>query len=617
MSKIDTLLHAMLLLMIPLFTLAMAVDHESWLLSTMLISLSGFCIGYFLKVSQEYKKKFQEILIYLFSAKILCVLICSFLGFILLSKSEYMGFSRVASANLLAVANLFEWSNKYIAKPLNFSNPLSHLWLISILIQGVGSGLLLYLGMNYLKIKNPSLMIFMLLGFVFVLSQTSPMNDTPAARYLPPFRLQEFYVSFLIGYFGSIWQPKNVVKLAIPFIAIALYFVSIRTSYLPANLAKILAIFLSYFTFLTAIQYVELPKESNLYKFSKIILFTGLALFLLTPLIKNYAQIFAQTNLNGKRYLLVLAVSIPLASTFGLLISRLNILRKLVMNTRLTACLFLFWIGLGGFQFLISKTQGFESRIHLLANVNSEIRSYLKSKECQDGLGICGGKGNTILIGDAHIEKQYKHMLALFLQKRGLTLGERKVYHDCMPVLESLDRCKNNVNKAIRELAEEDFDTVVLAGNWLTALRRDSWIRGKKGGVVGYDLWRLRETLAMITSAGRKVIVLGYTPQLTEFIANQAEVPIRRRKSFFSPAMHFSAQSYVNSKVASIAKQYKEVVYLNVFDLLCQHGRCKVGEIPYRLFDSPNILNSKNLGSIAIYQWSKDKIYETNMDKRS
>ena len=239
----------------------------------------------------------------------------------------------------------------------------------------------------------------------------------------------------------------------------------------------------------------------------------------------------------------------------------------------------------------------------------------LNTKSCKNNHGICDKNYNnddeSIIIGDRTVSMQFKHLLSLYFQKHKQNIWKQVTFPDCMPLIKNLDSCSKHMSKEIKYLVNTNYKSVVLAGNWITSLRRDSWIKNKKQGVVNYNLWRLNETLSNISILKKKVIVTGLIPYLKEYKPSLDWNINKELTKQYHEVENFGVQKWLNSRIKEIVHSYPNAEYINIFDFLCNdHKKCWIGERPFFFFKNKNTLDSKIFGTFSFFAlpWSKIEV---------
>lgn len=520
-------------------------------------------------------------------------------GFVSLffSNADLIVAAKGGLSSIFFVENVYAWlcSDSMFARIS--PDPLRHTWIVSLLIQL----LLGYFALAYYLSKDVGRGLYMTI-FVFLLLSAGVLKwhwqsiDHDAVLMLAPFNFFEF----LIGVFTfEIFNSKSISKTAASIIlGISAILLACSLALPQPNKLMLEAIVLS-----ATIGAIIGLKEIDLnVSFTKVLYRLSLATFFTQYPLYLISLSFFQSSPGPRRIIVQIG--------FGLLIATLGYqLFRLVFEkprsarfTRFTACLlacvacmtFLSAVDAGGWAW----------RAEISAFSESAIKKYRKDELCQDGVGFCrsNSNGNWIIIGDRGVVDQYSRIMDEYAHGKGKILVEGAIFADCLPIFDSPDKCSEKIDNQLKAILSSKYDAVVLAGSWLTALRRDAWER-RNSGVVKYAAWKLNVTINKIKESGKKAILLGLIPALAVSQEQCYSRPLKAMPCGLVLSEKFDMQVYVNNLLKAISDPSDSFEYLDLLSYLCDgNGGCKAGDGSYTFYHETMDLDSKNLGAYIVLQ---------------
>lgn len=580
---------------------------------------------------------YSKRIIRIFPALIIVLIICLVFGWFFLLKDEYVYLAKYTVGAGVFVSNILSWLDSGYFDISADTKPLLHLWSLGVEEQFYIIWPIVILLAK--KFRVSLLAVILLLIAVSLACSTMAWHYPTAGFFLIPARVWELLVGGLAGYislnsqgrtykvlsvleqlktsrllskftqFRTIGSRSSNVIATLGFILIACSLIWIDSSFLfPGYIAIIPVLGTVIIIFSGPTSWINHYILS-----SRLLVFIGLISFPLYlwhwPLLVFYNIVSGGDNNVTIKIGLLLVSFILAASTFYYIEQPFRRPKHLTIKAAFLLILMLIIVAVAA---VIHRKAGFVDRfIDAQANLAQLEYTFPNTKECRDHFDFARescyesttGSGDTImLIGDSHMEALAYGFIQLRLHNRLsfnlLAIGKA----GCSPFLntESFTDIGNNYNcKGIIEPALQvaikrpDVKWVILTG------RHAARFNGSAFGRVEQDLlskpWTykyhsqavttsdpqltfqlgLRDTIAALTNAGKKVLFVDQVPELGFFPRN-----CLRFRSFYTTDCDISrasADARMTPYKGAVAKILADVPNVYIFDpigFFCNGSRC-------------------------------------------
>jgi peptidoglycan/LPS O-acetylase OafA/YrhL len=218
---------------------------------------------------------------------------------------------------------------------------------------------------------------------------------------------------------------------------------------------------------------------------------------------------------------------------------------------------------------------------------------------CRDGAGLCGPPAMTAMIGDSHAD-QYAGAVAESLKQAGQRGSLYRTVNACALMQDSYaidtlsERATNKCRAGQREwrdrIEAENPALVILSSFWMYGISKSYPARYVGDDSIEMpDLAQSRarferkisETVAWLTSSGRKVIIIGSTALVDRSPADCYERPeflTRPDCEKLNVVSDAEAQAWLSAVFRKIVARRNDVLYVDVASALCSATSCSLGE---------------------------------------
>ncbi|MFG1493924.1 acyltransferase family protein [Halobacteriovorax sp. ZH4_bin.1] len=534
----------------------------------------------------------------------------SIIAYLIFSPSSLYEFSKSMKYALISLSNIHFWRQADYFDTASKLKPLLHTWSLSIEEQFYLFWPIIILGILKISKKNFKLILALLGVFSFYLNieSTFPVINkvsywitellsyknrsiSSGIFYLLPFRIFEFI-------FGAILiniNIKNYIKSNMIFnlITSSSFLVLIFTvvtfddkilfpSYnalLPciATVCLILSLEHStFFKFLSKDIFTKVGKLSySLYLFHWPVIVFGNYIFDSSIIFKDISYIFLTIFLSILNY--------------NFVETKLRYLDNKKIIKFFTPALAVIIL----FIFSSIKYNGFPHRINIskipfnmpdISDPSLFHKKYYGGKGYQDSMNQEEFKSKTIvLMGDSH-STHYTYGLTKHCRNRckvinkiGLSSLQLKNYYRTGEDRDWKNTCEKQYNDAIAYINKNQINTVILSQSWLSQINRSKYKNTSKNNIKNLEnaLLDLRADIPINT----RIIFIGHVPTTSK--GNLFELATKPLTNNYNEIVkidknneYYKKYKDINNKLNIYTKSIPNSLFIDPFDILCDHNYC-------------------------------------------